>query len=42
VLLIDEYDKPLLEYVENAYSDDALVTQATMKSFYSVLKGCEF
>ncbi|MEY4926038.1 MAG: hypothetical protein RI894_474, partial [Bacteroidota bacterium] len=41
VLLIDEYDKPLLEYVENEYNDDALVTQATMKSFYSVLKGNE-
>lgn len=39
VVLIDEYDKPILEYLENLEKVEA--QKETLKSFYSVLKGSD-
>jgi hypothetical protein len=36
VILIDEYDKPLIDYLED--KEQARANQQTLKSFYSVLK----
>lgn len=36
VLLIDEYDKPLIDYVDNI--EQAKANQQTLKNFYSVIK----
>ena len=41
VILIDEYDKPLLEYIEDYQAEKAKENQRIMKEFYSVLKDCE-
>jgi hypothetical protein len=38
VLLIDEYDKPIIDYLENHVIDKAKEHQRIMKTFYSVLK----
>ena len=38
VVLIDEYDKPILNNIENKNIDDL---QKVMKAFYSVIKTCE-
>lgn len=39
MVLIDEYDKPILEYLENLEKVEA--QKETLKSFYSVLKGSD-
>ena len=38
VLLIDEYDKPIIDYLETHKLEQAKINQAAMKSFYSTLK----
>jgi hypothetical protein len=41
VILIDEYDKPIIDYLEKADMPQAKVNQKIMKNFYSVLKDAE-
>jgi hypothetical protein len=41
VLLIDEYDKPIIDFLENDKLPKARENQEIMKSFYSVLKDAE-
>ena len=41
VLLIDEYDKPIIEYLESSELPEARKNQKIMKTFYSVLKKSE-
>ena len=41
VLLIDEYDKPIIDYLEKNELPQAKKNQKIMKNFYSVLKGSE-
>jgi hypothetical protein len=41
VILIDEYDKPIINFVETEKIDTALANQAVLKNFYSVIKGCD-
>ena len=41
VLLIDEYDKPILDTIENPNAELAVERQQIMKNFYSVLKDSE-
>ena len=41
VILIDEYDKPIIDYLERHEIPQAKVNQAILKSFYSVLKSSE-
>ena len=41
VLLIDEYDKPIIDYLEKSELPQALKNQKIMKNFYSVLKNAE-
>ena len=38
VVLIDEYDKPIIDYLENTKLAQAKENQLVMKSFYSILK----
>ena len=38
VILIDEYDKPIIDYLENETMDIANKNRAILKSFYSVIK----
>jgi len=39
VILIDEYDKPLLDHISN--SEEAVKQQAILRSFYSVIKSMD-
>lgn len=41
VLLIDEYDKPIIDYLEKGELEKAKTNQKIMKGFYSVLKNAE-
>ncbi len=41
VLLIDEYDKPINDYLEEKHIEQAKINQAVMKQFYGVLKSAE-
>ena len=41
VILIDEYDKPIIDYLERHEIPQAKVNQAILKSFYSALKSSE-
>jgi Predicted AAA-ATPase/PD-(D/E)XK nuclease superfamily len=41
VFLVDEYDKPLLDYIEKTQENRAEENRETMKMFYSVLKDAE-
>ena len=41
VILIDEYDKPIIDYLEKDEIPQAKVNQAVLKNFYSVLKSSE-
>ena len=41
VLLIDEYDKPIIDYLEKSELQQARKNQKIMKNFYSVLKSSE-
>jgi hypothetical protein len=38
VLLIDEYDKPIIDYLEDSKIDQAKANRAVLRDFYSVLK----
>ncbi len=37
-ILIDEYDKPIIDFLETVHLPQAEINQAIMKNFYSVLK----
>ncbi len=41
VLLIDEYDKPIIDFLEQEPFSQAKVNQGIMREFYSVLKSAE-
>jgi hypothetical protein len=41
VLLIDEYDKPLIDYLDKAELEQAKINRSTLKNFYSSLKTSE-
>jgi hypothetical protein len=41
VLLIDEYDKPLIDYLEKEQLPTAFENQRILKSFYSILKSAD-
>lgn len=41
VVLIDEYDKPLIDYLDKDKLSTALENQQTLKSFYSILKSAD-
>jgi hypothetical protein len=38
VLLVDEYDKPIIDYLEDAKIDQAKANRLVLRDFYSVLK----
>ncbi|MCO6489416.1 MAG: ATP-binding protein, partial [Phaeodactylibacter sp.] len=40
-LLIDEYDKPLIDYLDKENISQALENQQTLKSFYSIIKSSD-
>lgn len=41
IILIDEYDKPIIDYLETHLLDQAKANQKILKMFYSVLKDAE-
>ena len=41
VILIDEYDKPIIDYLEKGELSQAKANQKIMKTFYSILKDAE-
>jgi hypothetical protein len=41
VILIDEYDKPLIDYLEFNKIEQAKINQETLAAFYSGLKDCD-
>jgi Predicted AAA-ATPase/PD-(D/E)XK nuclease superfamily len=41
VLLIDEYDKPIIDYLETDSIEQARVNQAILREFYAVLKNAD-
>jgi small basic protein len=41
VILIDEYDKPMIDYLDDKTIKQAKANQKTGKAFYSVLKGLD-
>ena len=41
VLLIDEYDKPIIDYLESKTLDRAQINRAILRDFYSVLKNAD-
>ncbi len=41
VLLIDEYDKPIIDYLENAKIEQAKENRLILRDFYSVLKNAD-
>jgi hypothetical protein len=41
VILIDEYDKPIIDYLDDKVIKQAKANQKTCKAFYSVLKGLD-
>lgn len=41
VILIDEYDKPIIEFIETDEKEIALANRKILKNFYSVLKGAD-
>ena len=41
VILVDEYDKPIIDYLEKGKFEQAKENQNIMKTFYSVLKDAE-
>jgi hypothetical protein len=41
VILIDEYDKPIIDYLEKLEMPQAKINQGILKSFYSALKSSE-
>ena len=40
-ILIDEYDKPIIDYIENNKRDEALKNRDILKEFYSVIKNLD-
>jgi hypothetical protein len=41
VILVDEYDKPIIDYLEKGNLEQAIDNQNILKTFYSVLKDAE-
>jgi hypothetical protein len=41
VVLIDEYDKPIIDFIETEENEIALANRKVLKKFYSVLKGSD-
>ena len=41
VILIDEYDKPIIDYLENETMDIAKKNRKILKEFYSIIKDCD-
>ena len=41
VLLIDEYDKPIIDYLESTKIEQAKTNRDTLRDFYSVLKNAD-
>jgi hypothetical protein len=41
VLLIDEYDKPIIDYLEDGQLDQAKANRLVLRDFYSVLKNAD-
>jgi hypothetical protein len=41
VLLIDEYDKPIIDYLEKHTIEQAKVNREILRNFYSVIKGAD-
>ena len=41
VILVDEYDKPLINYIESGKIETAKKVQEILKSFYGVIKGLD-
>ena len=41
VLLIDEYDKPIIDYLETEVLEQAYINRTIMRDFYSVLKNAD-
>lgn len=41
VILVDEYDKPIIDFIETGQKEIALVNQKILKKFYSVLKSAD-
>jgi hypothetical protein len=41
VLLIDEYDKPIIDFLETSTIEQAKINQAVLREFYSVLKNAD-
>ncbi len=41
VILIDEYDKPIIEFIETGEKEIALANRKVLKNFYSVLKSAD-
>ncbi len=41
VLLIDEYDKPIIDYLETATIEKAQINRETLRDFYSILKSAD-
>ncbi|PIE81250.1 MAG: AAA family ATPase, partial [Candidatus Delongbacteria bacterium] len=40
-ILIDEYDKPIIDYVESSKREKAVENREILKNFYSVIKGSD-
>ena len=41
VILIDEYDKPILDYIETEHHQRAVENREVLKTFYSIIKGSD-
>ena len=41
VILIDEYDKPIIDYIEEKTMPKAVENRAILKNFYSAIKDCD-
>ncbi|NJN35206.1 MAG: AAA family ATPase [Saprospiraceae bacterium] len=41
VLLIDEYDKPILDYLETSTVEQAKINRNTLRDFYAILKSAD-
>ncbi len=41
VLLVDEYDKPIIDYLETEHLDKAKVNRQTLRDFYSIVKSSD-
>ena len=41
VILIDEYDKPIIDYIETEHHQRAVENREVLKTFYSIIKGSD-